>query len=409
MTGDEPQYRPAMSPAPLAGIRILDLTSVVVGPSCTLRLADYGAEIIKLESPEGDVLRSLGGPSPTGRTSGKFLHFNRNKRNICLDLKHAAARAALLRIIDRCDVVVSNIRPDSLARLGLDAASLRATRPGLIHCTITGFGPGGPYRGRPAYDTVIQSVSGVAGLAARRDGAPAFVPLLLCDHVVGEITAGAILAALFGRARHGAGAAIEVPMHETMAAFVLTEHLGPASFDPPQGPSGDSRVLDPNNQPLRTADGWMTVTANTDAQVAGFLRGIGRGELLDDPRFRSVADRFRNAPAWFALRREALRDRPTAAWLTIFQDADVPAAICHTLETLTEDPQLQAVGLLRTEIHPTEGRIHSIRSTVLTDGRPAEPGPPARAQGADTRTILAEAGFAAAEIDGLVATGAAAG
>ncbi len=398
-----------MPQAPLAGIRILDLTSVVVGPSCTLRLADYGAEIIKLESPEGDVLRTLGGPSPSGRTSGKFLHFNRNKRNICLDLKHAPARVALLRIIDRCDVVVSNIRPDSLARLGLDAASLRATRPRLIHCTITGFGPGGPYRGRPAYDTVIQSVSGVAGLAARRDGAPAFVPLLLCDHVVGEITAGAILSALFGRERHGDGAAIEVPMHETMAAFVLTEHLGPASFDPPQGPSGDSRVLDPNNQPLRTADGWMTVTANTDAQVAGFLRGIGRADLLEDPRFRTVADRFRNASAWFSLRREALRDRPTAAWLTIFQKADVPAAICHTLETLAEDPQLQAVGLLRAETHPTEGRIHTIRPTVLTDGRPSDPGPPARAQGADTRAVLAEAGFAAAEIDALFAAGAAAG
>ncbi|MGC8477608.1 MAG: CoA transferase [Acetobacteraceae bacterium] len=179
-------------PRPLAGIRILDLTSVVVGPSCTLRLADYGAEVIKLEAPEGDVLRSLGGPSPSGRNSGKFLHFNRTKRNICLDLKRPEARAALLRVIDGCDVVVSNIRPDSLARLGLDAASLRATRPKLIHCTITGFGPDGPYRGRPAYDTVIQSVAGVASLAARRDGAPAFAPLLLCDHVVGEITAYAL-------------------------------------------------------------------------------------------------------------------------------------------------------------------------------------------------------------------------
>jgi crotonobetainyl-CoA:carnitine CoA-transferase CaiB-like acyl-CoA transferase len=385
-------------PRPLAGIRILDLTSVVVGPSCTLRLADYGAEVIKLEAPEGDVLRSLGGPSPSGRNSGKFLHFNRNKRNICLDLKRPEARAALLRVIDGCDVVVSNIRPDSLARLGLDAASLRATRPRLIHCTITGFGPGGPYRGRPAYDTVIQSVAGVAGLAARRDGAPAFAPLLLCDHVVGEITAGAILAALFGRAQSGVGAAIEVPMHETMAAFVLTEHLGPASFDPPAGPAGDSRVLDPNNRPLRTADGWMTVTANTDAQVAGFLRGIGRAELLEDPRFRSVADRFRHAAEWFALRREALTGRPTAEWLAIFEAADVPAAICHTLETLPDDPHLTAVGLLRQEVHPTEGTIRTIRPSVLIDGVPAEPGPPAHAQGEDTEAVLAEAGLTREEI-----------
>ncbi len=395
-----------MTPSPLAGIRILDLTSVVVGPSCTLRLADYGAEVIKLEAPEGDVLRTLGGPSPSGRTSGKYLHFNRNKRAICLDLKQPAARTALLKIIDRIDVVVSNIRPDSLARLGLDAASLRATRPRLIHCAITGFGPGGPYRGQPAYDTVIQSVAGVAGLAERRDGAPAYAPLLICDHVVGEITAGAILAALFRRERTGAGAAIEVPMHETMAAFVLTEHLGPASFVPAQGRAGDARVLDPNNRPMQTADGWMTVTANTDAQVAGFLRGIGRADLITDPRFRTVADRFRNAPDWYAFRGTALRSHSTAHWLAVFAEADVPAAICHTLETLPDDPHLAAVGLLVAETHPTEGDIRSLRPTVLEDGRTAPPGPPARAQGADTEAVLAEAGLAAAEIAALVASGA---
>ena len=396
-----------MTPSPLAGIRILDLTSVVVGPSCTLRLADYGAEVIKLEAPEGDVLRTLGGPSPSGRTSGKYLHFNRNKRAICLDLKQPQARAALLKIIDGCDVVVSNIRPDSLARLGLDAAGLRATRPRLIHCTITGFGPDGPYRGRPAYDTVIQSVAGVAGLVERRDGAPAFAPLLLCDHVVGEITAGAILAALFRRERTGAGAAIEVPMHETMAAFVLSEHLGPASFVPAQGPAGDARVLDPNNKPMRTEDGWMTVTANTDAQVRGFLRGIGRPELIEDPRFRTVADRFRNAPAWYALRGDALRGHPTAHWLAVFEAADVPAAICHTLETLPDDPHLHEVGLLVAETHPTEGDIRSIRPTVLEDGIAAPPGPPSRPQGADTEAVLAGAGLSADEIAGLFATGAA--
>ena len=266
----------------LEGIRILDLTSVVVGPSCTLRLADYGAEVIKLEAPGGDVLRSLGGPSPSGQHSGKYLHFNRKKRAICLDLKQQAAREALLRVLDGCDVFVSNMRPDALARLGLDADSTRASRPRLIHCTISGFGPGGPYRGKPAYDTVIQSVSGVAGLSERRDGTPRFAPLLLCDHVTGEITAGAILAALFRRERTGEGCAIEVPMHETMAAFVLQENLGPATFVPPRGKAGDARVLDPNNQPLRTADGWMTVTANTDAQVRGFLTAIARPELLGE-------------------------------------------------------------------------------------------------------------------------------
>ena len=395
-----------MGPAPLEGIRILDLTSVVVGPSCTLRLADYGAEVIKLEAPGGDVLRTLGGPSPSGQHSGKYLHFNRKKRAICLDLKQPSARAALLLVLDGCDVLVSNMRPDALVRLGLDAASTRATRPRLIHCTISGFGPGGPYRGKPAYDTVIQSVAGVAGLSERRDGTPRFAPLLLCDHVTGEITAGAILAALFRRERRGEGAAIEVPMHETMAAFVLQENLGPATFVPPRGRAGDARVLDPNNQPLRTADGWMTVTANTDAQVRGFLHVIGQPELLDDPRFRSVADRFRHAADWFALRREALLARQTSAWLPLFEAADVPAAICHTLETLTDDPHLRAVGLLVEEAHPQEGPIRSIRPTVLWDDAPVPTGAPARPLGADTVAVLREAGLTAAEVEALVAGGA---
>ncbi len=391
----------------LAGIRILDLTSVVVGPSCTLRLADYGAEVIKLEAPEGDVLRTLGGPSPTGQHSGKYLAFNRNKRAICLDLKQPAARAAVLRILDRCDVLVSNIRPEALARLGLDAESTRATRPRLIHCAITGFGPGGPYRGRPAYDTVIQAVGGVAGLFIRRDGVPRYVPLVMCDHVTGEITAGAIMAALFRRERTGEGASIEVPMQETIAAFVLKEHLGPTSFSPKLGPPGDARILEPNNQLIETADGWMTVTANTDAQVRGFLTAIGRAELIEDPRFSSVAARFRNVGEWMGLRRSALKGQPTAHWEAAFGAADVPAARCHTLETLVDDPHLAAVGLLRDQQHELEGPIRTIRPTILEDGAPADPGAPARPIGADTRAVLREAGYTTPEIDTLIVSGAA--
>ena len=173
----------------LAGIKVLDLTSVVVGPAATLRLMDLGAEIIKIEPPGGDLLRTLGGPSPSGQLSGKYLHFNRGKRSVCLDLKLPPAREALFAILAGCDVLVSNVRPEALARLGLDAASCRARQPGLVHCSITGFGPGGAYRGRPAYDSVLQGVSGIAGLALQRDGVPRFAPLLIADHVVGEYLA----------------------------------------------------------------------------------------------------------------------------------------------------------------------------------------------------------------------------
>ena len=178
-----------------------------------------------------------------------------------------------------CDVFITNLRPDSLARLGFDAPACRAMKPALIHCIITGFGPGGPYRGRPAYDTVLQAASGLAGLTIERDGAPSFAPFLAADHVVAEIAAGAIAAALVRRFRTGEGATIEIPMHETMAAFVLQEHLGPATFDPPLGPPGDRRVLDPNARPIATQDGWIAITANTDAQAKVFLKAVGRADL----------------------------------------------------------------------------------------------------------------------------------
>ena len=413
-----PRNRPGMAdqttagqggPAPLAGIRILDLTAVVVGPACTQRLAQYGADIIKVEPPGGDVFRRVAGPSPTGEHGGAYLHLNRNKRAICLDLKQPAARAALLRVADRCDVLVANMRPDALARLGLDAATLRATRPGLVHCLITGFGPGGPYRGKPAYDAIIQSLAGITGLFERRDGAPAFAPLLLCDRITGEIAASAIAAALAGRSRHGAGAAIEVPMFETMAAFVLQEHLGPASFDPALGPVGDSRTLDPGQQPMRTADGWLSVSATNDKQAAAFLRAAGRPDLAHDPRFCTAAGRYRDVAAWTALRAALLATRTTADWMEALSAADVPASPCTALDDLPTDPHLAAAGLLGTEPHPTEGAIRAIRSPILFDGAPPPNGPPAAPRGADTRAVLAEAGLDPGEIADLLASGAAFG
>ncbi len=218
-----------MTEAPLAGIRVLDLTSVVVGPVCTLRLAQQGAEIIKVETPDGDLMRALGGISPTGQHSGTYLHLNRGKKGVCLDLKAYGGTEILQRLIARSDVFVSNIRPAALARMQLDAETLLARKADLIHCLISGFGPG-PYRGKPAYDSVLQGASGIAGLPVRRGGVPEYSPLLLCDHIVGEISAGAILTALFQRQRTGKGSAIEIPMMETMAAFVLHEHLAQRTF-----------------------------------------------------------------------------------------------------------------------------------------------------------------------------------
>lgn len=391
----------------LDGIKVLDMTSIVVGPSATLRLADQGAEVIKIEPPSGDALRTLGGPSPSGKSSGKYMHFNRNKRSVCLNVKNPKARAALEKVLAGCDVFVSNMRPEALGRLGLDAETCHAVNPTLIHCTVSGFGPGGPYRGRPAYDTVVQGVSGVAGLFQRREGIPKYAPLLLCDHTVGEITAGAIAMALFKRSRDGKGSAIEIPMFETMAAFVLQEHLGPQSFSPPLGAAGDARVLDPSNLPVQTQDGWLSISANNDAQAAGFFRAIEKPELIEDPRFCSIAARFKNASEWFELRSKSLLDKPSAHWLKVLGENDVPAMTCHTLETLPGDPHLQDVELLSQVEHPTEGEVSAIRPTILVDGEQLPGGDPAQPLGWDTRGVLEEAGVSADEIDALVADGGA--
>lgn len=396
-----------MSGSALRNIRVLDLTSVVVGPTCTWRLAQYGAEVVKVEAPDGDLMRGLGGLSNTGQHSGTYLHLNRGKRNICLDLKKPGALAVMERLVASSDVIVANMRPRALERLGLDAAAVRARHPDKIHCLITGYGTDGPYAGRPTYDSVVQGASGIAGLFGARDGTPAYVPMVVCDHVVGEIAAGAILAALMQRNATGQGSAIEIPMFETMAGFVLQEHLAQHSFHPPVGAEGDQRLLNPLNKPLQTADGWISVTINTDAQVRAFLKAVGRDELLGDPRFSSVSARAANVGEWFKIRGAGLSGKTTVEWMAIFGDADIAAMPCHTLETLRSDPHLAAVELMSLEDHPTEGRVTAIRSTIRSDGSYAPLRDCAQPRGWDTRGVLKDAGLSGAEIDALMAEGAA--
>ncbi|NIA56962.1 CoA transferase [Massilia sp. TW-1] len=392
---------------PLKGIRVLDLTSVVVGPVCTWRLAQYGADVIKVESPEGDLMRGLGGSSPTGQHSGAYLHFNRGKRNICLDLKKEGARQAVERLVAISDVIVANMRPQALERLGLDAASIRARHPDKVYCLITGYGTDGPYAGQPTYDSVVQGATGMAGLTLARDGTPTYVPLLICDHVSGEIAAGAILAALMERKASGQGRSIEVPMFETMAAFVLQEHLAQQSFDPPVGPPGDLRLLSPHNKPVATSDGWISFTVNTDAQVRAFLEVTGRQAMLGDTRFASVAARARNVAEWFEVRGAPLTGKSTSEWLTLLRAADIAAQPCHTLASLQDDPHLEAVGLIQSEMHPTEGKTAAIRSTIRFDDTYPALRASARPQGWDTCAILEEIGYGGAEIEALLASGGA--
>jgi len=395
-----------MAGGPLEGIRVLDLTSVVVGPLCTQVLADYGADVVKIESGGGDIGRHLSGRGRSPGMAAKFLHLNRNKRSVVLDLKHPRGYAVMTRLLERADVLLWNVRPASMSRLRLDYATVSGINPRIVYCGMFGFGQGGRYRDRPAYDSIIQGASGVAALHERVTGTPRYVPYVLADRTVGLIAVQMILMALFHRERTGAGQAVEVPMFENMVNQVLTEHMYQASFDPPLGGFGDPRVLDPENRPLPTADGYICVSANTDAQAFALFDAIGRAELKTDPRFATVAARFAHVQEYFAIRAAALKSATTARWLEVFDRLDVPAAPYHRLESLPGDPHLRDVGLLRRTVHPSEGPVWTIglpnrmSSGARTDFRHAP------RLGEHTVEILEEAGYDRSEIDDLLATGA---
>jgi crotonobetainyl-CoA:carnitine CoA-transferase CaiB-like acyl-CoA transferase len=382
-----------MSGGALDGIRVIDLTTVVVGPTATLYLADYGADVIKVEAPAGDLLRTLGGKSASGELSGKFMHFNRNKRSIVLDLKQKQGLAALYRLLDTADVFIANVRPAALERLGLGAQSLRERYGRLIVCNLMGFGQGGRYRDRPAYDTIIQGMAGVADCNRRAGGEARYVPMVFADHVVGLIAAQCIMAALLQRERTGEGQVLEVPMFENMAAFVLAEHMGGLTFVPRRGGSGDLRVLDPMGKPVRTKDGYVCVSANTDAQAFALFDVIGRPELKSDPRFSSVKARLANVRAYFDVRAESFQTKTTAEWLRILAQADIPAGPMHTLESLVEDEHLADAGFFREVDHPAEGRIVDMHFPNRFSAGGRDDYLPAPLKGGDSIAILREIGY----------------
>ena len=396
-----------MTGGPLEGVRVIDLTTVVVGPICTRTLADQGAEVIKVEAPGGDLLRTMAHGSRNPGMSGKFINFNRNKRSICLDLKHQDGMSAMRKLIRGADVFVSNVRPAALTRAKLDHASLAANNPRLIYCGILAFGSGGRYCNRPAYDPIVQSLSGVAGTFERAIGEPRFVPMVMTDHVTGLIAAQCIGFALYRRERTGKGEGIEVPMLENMASFVLSEHLGAATFDPPVGPTGDGRLLSPDYRPLPTRDGYITVGPNTNPQAFAFFDAIGRPELKADPRFDSAAARTANAAAYFKVRAEGLKQKTTAEWLAIFEQLDVPAGRYNSIDDLLDDPHLQDVGFIHTEEHPSEGRIRRTRVPNSFSGGMREDETPAPRLGEHTAEVLGEIGYGKEDIARLLSSGAA--
>ena len=396
-----------MSGGSLEGLKVIDMTSVVVGPLVTQIMADHGADVIKVESKSGDVGRFLGGLGRTEGMSPKYLHLNRNKRSISLDLKDEAGRAVLVRLLESADVLLWNIRPASMERLGLSYEEVKRIKTDIIYCGMFGFGQDGCYRDMPAYDPIIQGVSGVADLNRRMTGAPAYVPYVLADRTTGLIAVQLIAMALFKRERTGQGQSIEVPMYENMVTQVMTEHMYLHTFEPPIGPFGDPRILDPLNSPIPTLDGYICISANTNEQVFAFFDLTGRPELKSDERFSSISARFQNVKEYFSIRNESLRSKTTTEWMKLFSVADIPAAPFNTLESLQDDPHLLEAGMFERVEHPTEGPIWNIRPANKMSGGMRQDFFAAPNLGQDTQTILLEAGYTEQEVAALIASGVA--
>ena len=395
-----------MAGGPLEGVRIVDLTSVVVGPLATQILADHGADVVKVESKTGDLIRVMNGRSVTPAMGAKFLHLNRNKRSIVLDLKQPAGHAALMKLVERADVLVWNNRPASMARLKLAYDDVRAVNPRIIYCGMFGFGQDGRYRDKPAYDTIIQGSGGMAALHHRAMGEPRFVPMVVADKVVGLIAVQMIAMALYRRTQTGAGCAIEIPMFENMVKFVLEEHMYLRTFEPPLGETGDPRLLDPLGKPIPTRDGWICISANTNDQVFAFFDAIGRPELKTDPRFCNVPARFANVNEYFQIRMESLKTRTTAQWLEILDRLDVPAMPYHTLESVLEDPHLTEVGFFELREHPTEGKTRNMRLPNKWSCGARSEWNPAPKLGEHSVELLRSLGYGDADIDAMLANGA---
>jgi crotonobetainyl-CoA:carnitine CoA-transferase CaiB-like acyl-CoA transferase len=398
----------------LEGIRVIDLTSVVFGPYATQTLGDMGADVIKVEAPEGDVLR---GVTPT-RTDGMgvvFMNINRNKRSVVLDLKRTAHRAALDRIVATADVFIHSIRPKAAERLGITYDTLKVVNPRLIHCTAIGFASDGPYADAPAYDDIIQGLSGTADLnrrqresvaAVRPDAAgeiaPTFVPAAVADKTAGLMVAQGILAALFHRERSGEGQAIEIPMFEAMTSFTLLEHLYGAVHQPNDNAFGYNRSLAPDRRPFPTKDGYIVMMPFTTRHWRSFFNAIGRDDLVEDPLVNDPNVRSPRIGELYALIAAATPQRTTAEWIEAMRAADVPAMPVNRLEELSADPHLAATRFFIDTDHPTEGRVRTTAPPIRFSETPASATRrPVPKLGADTHNVLREAGMSDAEIDAL--------
>ncbi|PTN49278.1 CoA transferase [Achromobacter xylosoxidans] len=390
---------------PLAGVRILDLSTVVMGPYATQVLADLGADVIKVEPPAGDNMRAVG-PMRNPGMGHIYLHLNRNKRSVVLDLKTPEGLEACLKLAESCDALLYNIRPQAMARLGLSYETVAARNPRIVYLGAYGYGEAGPYAGRPAYDDLIQGQTGIAALSAQQSGdVPRYAPLTLADRAVGLHVGIALVSAVLHARSTGQGQQVEIPMFEGMAHLVLGDHLGGATFDPPLGPTGYARLLAPHRRPYATADGYISLLIYNDKHWRNFFDLIGRPELSRDPRFSTHGARAAYIGEVYAFVADVIATRSSQDWLEGLARADIPASPLYSVDNLLQDEHLAATGFIRPMHHPSEGRIRTTAPLGRYENTPTSIRRPAPRLGQHSREVLAEAGYDPARIDAMTARG----
>jgi crotonobetainyl-CoA:carnitine CoA-transferase CaiB-like acyl-CoA transferase len=391
---------------PLQGIRVIDLTTVMLGPFCTQILGEMGADVIKVEPPGGDIGRWTGAFKTPGMSSA-FLMKGRNKRSVVLDLKKPEAKEPLKRLVESADVFVHNIRPKAAVRLGIDYESIAVIKPDIVYAAATGYGEEGPFVDKPAYDDLIQGASGLASLFGSVTGTPRYGPSVLADKTTGLFLTYSISMGLFHRERSGEGQKIHVPMYESFAGFIMNEHMQGRMYDPPTGEAGYQRMLTPHRRPFPTADGYICVLPYNDKHWGRFFDVAGKPELTEDSRFADQPSRSKNIDALYEIVTEIMADRTSAEWLRVLEEADIPVMPMNSPEDLFDCPHLTAVGMFPEVEHPTEGKIRHIKVPVSFSKTPGGYYRHPENLGQSTAETLADVGYSETEIAALVEAGAA--
>ncbi len=390
---------------PLEGVRILELSTVVLGPWACQLLADMGADVMKVEPPYGDSNRVLGASRNPGMAA-LYLTCNRNKRSIVLDLKQESGRAAVLKLAEQADVLIHNNRPQVMTKLGLDYVDLKSVNPKIIYCGTYGYGKAGPYGSKGALDDSIQSASGIAMLNKMVLGEPRYLPTVVADKTTALGVVYAVTAALYHRERTGVGQELEVPMYESMVYYTMAEHLWGMTFEPPIGTAGYTRLMSHHRKPYKTKDGYIAILPYLDAHWKTFCELSGRTDLLEDPRFTTLADRVKNIDDTYDETAKTMATRTTQEWLDVFGETSVPTNMVNTLEDLVDDPHLNAVGFWEVVDHPTEGKIRMTKFPVSFSETPTDVRRLPPRLGEHSIELLKEAGLSQAEIDAMLESGA---